>query len=66
MRIIGFVIAAIGLMLLAVGLDADAPLERVSKALTGRYTDATMWYLIAGIVALVVGALLAAFGPRRV
>ncbi|HEX6978001.1 MAG TPA: hypothetical protein VF342_01760 [Alphaproteobacteria bacterium] len=35
MRIIGFVTAAIGLMMLAVGLDADAPLERVSEALTG-------------------------------
>ena len=66
MRIVGLVIAATGLVLLVFGLNtADSPGEQVHYAMTGRYGDATLWYLVSGIAALVAGALLAAFGPRR-
>jgi LPXTG-motif cell wall-anchored protein len=39
-------------------------MDQISEALTGRYTDHTMWYLILGIVAAVGGGLLALFGKR--
>jgi hypothetical protein len=66
MRMIGLVVAATGLILLVFGLNtADSPGEQVSYAVTGRYSDATLWYLVSGVSALVAGALLAAFGPRR-
>jgi dipeptide/tripeptide permease len=65
-RIIGAVILAIGVALLAVALrSADAPMERLSDTLTGRYSDETMLYFAAGIVAAVGGGLLAAFGGRK-
>jgi hypothetical protein len=66
MRITGLVFAAIGLILLVFGLNsAESPGEQVTYAVTGGYSDATLWYLVSGISALVAGALMAAFGPRR-
>ena len=43
----------------------NAPMDQVSNAITGRFTDQTMWYLILGIAAAVGGVLLVAFGRRR-
>jgi LPXTG-motif cell wall-anchored protein len=40
-------------------------MEQVSEAITGRYTNQTMWYLILGIAAAVGGVLLVAFGRRK-
>ena len=66
MRIVGLVIVAVGIVLLLFGLNAaDSPVDQVSEAVTGRYTDTTMWYVIGGIAAIVGGGLLALFGPRR-
>jgi LPXTG-motif cell wall-anchored protein len=65
-QILGIVALVIGLVLLGFGYHAsNAPLDQVSDALTGRFTDQTMWYLILGIVAAVGGVLLVAFGRRR-
>jgi uncharacterized membrane protein len=64
-RIIGIAVLAVGVVLLFFGLQqADSPVDQISEALTGRYTEGTMWYLIGGIVAIVVGGLLALFGDR--
>jgi hypothetical protein len=66
MRMTGFVVAAVGLVLLVFGLSGvRSPADDISYAVTGRYSDATFWYLVSGGAALVAGALLAAFGPRR-
>lgn len=66
MRMTGLFFAAIGLVLLAFGLSIDdSPGDQVAHAMTGRYDDTTLWYVVSGIAALVAGALLAAFGPRR-
>lgn len=65
-RILGAVALVVGLVLLGLAYNAStAPLEQVSEALTGRYTDQTMWYLILGIAATAGGALLVAFGGRK-
>lgn len=66
MRILGLVAAVVGAVLLAVAWRAsNAPVEQVSDALTGRFTDRTMWLMVGGVVALVGGALVALVGPRR-
>jgi hypothetical protein len=66
MRIIGLLLVATGLILMVSGLRADsAPFDQFSGMAAGRYGDAATWYVIGGFLALVAGALLAAFGPRR-
>ncbi len=65
-RIIGTAIFAIGIALLVVAFRAtDAPLEKLSDTMTGRYSDETMWYFAAGIAAAVGGGLVALFGSRN-
>lgn len=65
-RIIGVVVFAIGLVLLGVAYNSTtAPLEELSNTMTGRYSDETMWYFVAGIAAAVGGGLLAVFGRRK-
>jgi hypothetical protein len=65
-RIIGVVVLAIGVALLAVAYHStDAPLERLSNTITGRYSNETMWYFALGIAAAVGGGLLAVFGSRK-
>ncbi len=66
MRIVGLIIVATGLVLVISGLRADlAPFNEFSGMGNGRYNDTAAWYIISGVLALVAGALLAAFGPRR-
>jgi LPXTG-motif cell wall-anchored protein len=65
-QILGGVALVIGLVLLGFAYHAsNAPMEQVSEAITGRYTNQTMWYLILGIAAAVGGVLLVAFGRRK-
>jgi uncharacterized membrane protein len=64
-RIVGIVIAVAGIALLVIGFNSSqAPVDQVAETLTGRFTQGTMAYLIAGIVAIVGGALLALSGRR--
>jgi len=64
-RVLGLIILAVGVVLLAFGIHAShAPLERVSDAVTGKYTDTTMWYLGGGAVAVLAGGLIALFAGR--
>lgn len=57
----------LGLILLAFAWrSSGAPVDQVSSALTGQYTDRTMWYLLIGGVAAIGGAALAFNAtPRR-
>jgi drug/metabolite transporter (DMT)-like permease len=65
-RIIGVAVFAIGVALLAFAYNStNAPLERLSETVTGRYSDETMWYFAAGVAAAVGGGLLAMFGSRK-
>ncbi|MBI3128661.1 MAG: DUF3185 family protein [Candidatus Tectomicrobia bacterium] len=65
-RILGFVLVAVGVLLLVFGFNAtDSTVNRASEALTGQYTDRTMWFLVTGTAAAIGGFLLAAFGSRR-
>lgn len=63
--IIGVVLAAVGLTLLIMGLNAtDSMGERVTEGVTGHYTDKTTWFIIAGIAGLVAGGVMAAVSFR--
>ncbi len=57
-QVLGFSAFAIGVLLLVFGLDAtDTPLDQVYNSMTGRYTDTTMWYIVGGFAAIVLGSL---------
>jgi drug/metabolite transporter (DMT)-like permease len=64
-RIVGLVALVIGVVLLVFAYQSsNAPLDQISSALTGRYTNQTMWYLIAGIVLALTGGAVTLFGAR--
>lgn len=55
-KIIGIVLLVIGAIALYFGFNAtNAPMEEVTEAFTGRYSDQTMLYLIVGAVAGIAG-----------
>ena len=65
-RIMGVVAFAIGVGLLFFAYHStNAPLEKLSNTMTGRYSNETMWYFAFGLAAVVGGGLLAAFGSRK-
>lgn len=58
-NVIGIIALALGGVLLFFAWRAsNAPVEQISEALTGRYTNSTMWFLLTGIVGVVVGVAL--------
>jgi hypothetical protein len=64
-RTLGIAVLVLGVVLLGFAYHfSEAPIDQISNALTGRYTDSTMWYIIAGIGAVFVGGFLTAFGRR--
>ena len=65
-RIFGIVAFAIGVALLMFAYHStNAPLEKLSNTITGRYSNETMWCFGLGIAAVVGGGLMAAFGSRK-
>jgi len=55
--ILGLVAFAIGTTLLVFAWRASqAPVEQVTEALTGRYSNSTMWFLLGGLAGVVTGA----------
>lgn len=63
--LLGAGLAVVGVVLFIIGLNAtQAPMEQVVETFTGRYTDQTMWYMIAGGVVFLGGCVLALRGAR--
>ena len=53
----------VGVVILVVGINAShSAADQLSNTFKGRYTDATMWYIVGGIGAAIVGLLLTVFG----
>ena len=65
-RILGIALLVAGVILLIMGYEATGGLtEELHRELTGRFTDDTRLYLIAGGVMAAVGLVLVLFGARR-
>lgn len=64
-QMLGIIALIVGLVVLGFAFNAsDAPADRITETLTGRYTDRTMWYFIVGTAAVIGGAVLMFFGRR--
>lgn len=65
-RLLGLVLAVIGIGLFIVGLNASQSVtEQARETFTGRFSETTTWYIIGGIAAIVAGGAMALFGGRR-
>lgn len=65
-KIIGLAILVAGIILLVFGFNQTQSLSgEVGEALTGRYSDETMLYLILGAVAVVAGLGITFTGGKR-
>jgi hypothetical protein len=67
-RIVGFAFLVIGVVVIIVGVSASRSLaDSLSTTFTGRLTEGTLWYFIAGGASVLVGLLLAfgVFGRSR-
>lgn len=64
-KIVGVVLLVVGALLLFFGYQSSQAVgDQISEALTGRFSDATMWYLIGGAAAVCAGVFLAFFRRR--
>ena len=62
-RIIGVVLLIVGVAILIIGMNASHSVaDQVHNTFTGRFTDATTWYIIGGIGVGILGLLLTLFG----
>lgn len=65
-KIIGLCILVVGIILLVFGFNQTQSLSgEVGEALTGRYSDETMLYLILGAVGVVAGLAITFIGGKR-
>lgn len=61
-KLIGVVLLVVGAVLLYFGYQSSQSVGgQITESLTGRFTDETMWYLIAGTAAAAAGAFLTLF-----
>ncbi len=58
-RLIGLLLLVIGGFLLYFGFNAaNSPVEELSEMVSGRYSDETMYYLVGGAIAVLLGLVL--------
>jgi len=64
-RVVGTVLLVVGVILLIVGINASHSIaDQVSNTITGRFTQATTWYIIGGIASALIGLLTVLFSFR--
>ena len=64
--VIGIALLVVGVVLIIFGMNASASLgSRVSELFTGAPSDRTIWLLIAGVAAAVIGLGMLLIGRRR-
>jgi len=65
-RVIGIAFLVVGVVLILFGMNASASLgSRVSELFTGAPSDRTIWLLLAGVAAAIVGLGMLLAGRRR-
>lgn len=58
-RIVGIILFVVGIVCLYFGFSSsNAPLDKLSSAATGHFTQHTMGYIIGGIVMIIAGGAL--------
>ncbi len=58
-KLFGIVLLIVGLILLYLGWQSSqSAVDQLAEAFTGRFTDDTLFLLIGGVVAVIVGAVL--------
>lgn len=64
-RVFGAALLIVGVILLIAGMSAsNSVADRLSDTFTGRFTQATMWYIIGGIGAALLGLFVILLGAR--
>jgi LPXTG-motif cell wall-anchored protein len=64
--VVGIALLVVGVVLIVFGMNASASLgSRLSELFTGAPSDRTIWLLLLGIVAAIVGLGLLLAGRRR-
>jgi hypothetical protein len=62
-RIVGLVLLVMGVAVLIYGINASHSMaDQMSDTFTGRFTEATTWYIICGAASGLLGLFLVAFG----
>lgn len=65
-KLVAVGLIAVGCVLLYFGWQSSqSVVDQVSETLTGRFTDDTMWLVIGGAAAVVVGVVLLVSGKTR-
>lgn len=65
-KAIGLALLAVGIVLIVFGISAaESFSSEVSRFFTGQPTDKSMWLLLGGIAATIIGAFTAFWGRRR-
>lgn len=63
-QLLGLILLVVGAILLYFGWQSTQSVgDQLTEAMTGRFTDETMWLLIGGAIALIAGAFYT-FGRR--
>jgi len=64
--VVGIVLLVVGVVLMIFGMQASASVgSRLSELFTGAPSDRTIWLLVAGIAAAILGLGLLLVGRRR-
>jgi multisubunit Na+/H+ antiporter MnhB subunit len=65
-NIVGLAIFAVGIVLLVFGFNASHSISSdVSRFFTGNPTDKSIWFLVGGAAAVILGLVVAIRGGRR-
>ena len=65
-KIFGAILLAVGILLVVVGVNASHSIaDRVSNTFTGRFTEATTWYIVSGAAVGLIGLFMVLFMGRR-
>ena len=64
-RMVGFVLLVVGVILLYIGMtSSNSVVDQVSNTFTGRFTQATTWYIVVGIAMGLLGLLMGLLSMR--
>lgn len=65
-NVIGIALLVVGVVLIIFGMQASASLgSRLSELFTGAPSDRTIWLLLAGVLAAIIGLGMVLTGQRR-